>query len=368
MMLLKIGELAKSAGLTVRTLHHYDTIGLLSPSARSGSGFRLYDKTDVVRLHRIQALKQLGCALADIVAFLAQPGASPSEIIAQQIDVLDEQMQRAKTLRGRLFRLQAQLLQEKDTGLTDWLNILELMTLYEKHFTKDEIETLRANKAVGALDVQWRQLIPLAQDLIDRRIPSDSKQAQELAWRWMRLVRSATGNNASLAMKFRTMHRDASKAHVFNGISSELIEYVSQSFAHARATIFAKYLSGDELAIVRARQAARRSDWPPLIEAIRQQIERGATPGEPAVQVLAHRWQSLFRASYSGDDPALEKKIRAAFQQEPYLLISVGIDAPLIAYMRQAIEHGQFAKPKQVARNTETQIEITEQKLEDARL
>ncbi|WP_232443212.1 MerR family transcriptional regulator [Burkholderia ubonensis] len=63
-MALKIGELAKRAGLTVRALHHYDAIGLLSPSARSDGGSRQYSHDDVIR--RIQALKHLGCSLSDI--------------------------------------------------------------------------------------------------------------------------------------------------------------------------------------------------------------------------------------------------------------------------------------------------------------
>jgi MerR family transcriptional regulator, thiopeptide resistance regulator len=59
-MALAIGALAKRAGLTVRTLHHYDAIGLLSPSGRSGGGYRLYAKADVMRLHQILALRQFG--------------------------------------------------------------------------------------------------------------------------------------------------------------------------------------------------------------------------------------------------------------------------------------------------------------------
>jgi DNA-binding transcriptional MerR regulator len=47
--MLKVGELAERAGLTVRTLHHYDSIGLLRPSARSDAGYRLYDRNDVAR-------------------------------------------------------------------------------------------------------------------------------------------------------------------------------------------------------------------------------------------------------------------------------------------------------------------------------
>ncbi|WP_263404975.1 MerR family DNA-binding transcriptional regulator [Pseudomonas aeruginosa] len=55
-MLLKVGELAKQTGLTVRALHHYDDIGLLQPSARSDAGYRLYTPKDITRLHQIQAL------------------------------------------------------------------------------------------------------------------------------------------------------------------------------------------------------------------------------------------------------------------------------------------------------------------------
>lgn len=71
--MLKVGELAARAGLTVRTLHHYDSIGLLSPSARSDAGYRLYDRDDVARLQQIQALRAFGMALADIGAYLDSP-------------------------------------------------------------------------------------------------------------------------------------------------------------------------------------------------------------------------------------------------------------------------------------------------------
>ncbi|HEX2290816.1 MAG TPA: MerR family transcriptional regulator [Pseudonocardiaceae bacterium] len=59
----KVGQLARLAGLTVRTLHHYDQVGLLSPSARTPSGHRLYGEPDVHRLYRIVALRELGLSL-----------------------------------------------------------------------------------------------------------------------------------------------------------------------------------------------------------------------------------------------------------------------------------------------------------------
>jgi len=61
-MQLTVGELAKRTGLTVRTLHHYHAIGLLTPSARAENGYRLYGRDEIARLHQIQALSRFGLA------------------------------------------------------------------------------------------------------------------------------------------------------------------------------------------------------------------------------------------------------------------------------------------------------------------
>jgi DNA-binding transcriptional MerR regulator len=63
---LKVGELAKRTGLTVRTLHHYDEIGLLKPSLHTEAGYRLYTRGDVARLQQVLSLRQLGFALEEI--------------------------------------------------------------------------------------------------------------------------------------------------------------------------------------------------------------------------------------------------------------------------------------------------------------
>lgn len=72
-MLIQVGELAKRAGITVRTLHHYEQTGLLTPSARSAAGYRLYNLAAVQRLHMIKALAQAGLELATIKE-LSRPG------------------------------------------------------------------------------------------------------------------------------------------------------------------------------------------------------------------------------------------------------------------------------------------------------
>lgn len=82
----KVGELAQDTGLTVRTLHHYDRIGLLSPSRRSPAGHRLYAGADIVRLQQIMSLKYLGFSLDEIGALIDNPDFNPIEVITLQLD------------------------------------------------------------------------------------------------------------------------------------------------------------------------------------------------------------------------------------------------------------------------------------------
>ncbi|WP_155341076.1 MerR family transcriptional regulator [Acrocarpospora corrugata] len=66
-----VGELARATGLTVRALHHYDQIGLLTPRERTPSGHRRYTEHDLRRLYRIRALTALGLSLDEISSVLA---------------------------------------------------------------------------------------------------------------------------------------------------------------------------------------------------------------------------------------------------------------------------------------------------------
>ena len=72
-MAFTVGELAKLTGITVRTLHHYDEIGLVQPSDRSRAGYRLYSDDDVLRLQQVLVYKELGMPLDEIAAVLDDP-------------------------------------------------------------------------------------------------------------------------------------------------------------------------------------------------------------------------------------------------------------------------------------------------------
>src|SRR3954470_1233449 len=85
----KVGELAERTGLTVRALHHYDALGLLSPSGRTGSahgsGHRLYTAADVARLQQVLSLKQLGFALEEVREYLDRADFDPREVLRMHL-------------------------------------------------------------------------------------------------------------------------------------------------------------------------------------------------------------------------------------------------------------------------------------------
>src|SRR5664279_6308920 len=72
-MAFTVGELARLTGITVRTLHHYDQIGLVQPSDRSRAGYRLYADGDVLRLQQVLMYRELGVPLDEIPAAIADP-------------------------------------------------------------------------------------------------------------------------------------------------------------------------------------------------------------------------------------------------------------------------------------------------------
>jgi len=104
---MQIGELAERTGLSIRTLRHYDEIGLLRPSARSEGGFRLYTADDESRLLLIRRMKPLGYSLEqmrELLAVVDGLGVDPADdaLRAQLADIRDEAHRRREDLRRKV--------------------------------------------------------------------------------------------------------------------------------------------------------------------------------------------------------------------------------------------------------------------------
>src|SRR3954469_19536719 len=93
-----VGELARLAGVTVRTLHHYDRIGLVQPSDRTAAGYRSYDVRDLDRLQQVLVYRELGFPLEEVATLLDDPDADPAAHLRRQHRLLRERLERTEAM------------------------------------------------------------------------------------------------------------------------------------------------------------------------------------------------------------------------------------------------------------------------------
>lgn len=119
-----MGELAAATGLTVRTLHYYEQIGLLTPSGRSPAGHRIYDAADEVRLYRVSLLRRLGMDLAEVRRVLDDPAWDLTSAMEAHLAALDARLDATARLRSRVASALA-------AGGTDLLAVVEELTMLD---------------------------------------------------------------------------------------------------------------------------------------------------------------------------------------------------------------------------------------------
>ena len=188
----RIGDLASRAGISVRTLHHYDEIGLLRPSLRTEAGHRLYTAADVARLQQVLSLRQLGLSLDEVRACLDRPDFAPREVIRLHVARLRQQIAWQRQLCERLEALAALLDTAGEVSADEFLRTIEVMTMMEKYYTPEQMKQFaEVGKQVGpeeirAVEEAWTAL--LAEVRANRDLDPASPQAQALAQRWDELT------------------------------------------------------------------------------------------------------------------------------------------------------------------------------------
>jgi cob(I)alamin adenosyltransferase len=152
-----VGELATAAGITVRTLHHYDELGLLRPSDRSAAGYRLYDEEGVQRLYRILALRGLGFPLGELADLLDADAGSLQAATRAQLERTERQLAVTEALRVRLADLLTEQERSREPSSEQLIDTMEAMTMSVKLtriYTRqgDGGETRRGDASPAAKD------------------------------------------------------------------------------------------------------------------------------------------------------------------------------------------------------------------------
>jgi MerR family transcriptional regulator, thiopeptide resistance regulator len=328
-MLLKVGELASRAGLTVRALHHYDSIGLLHPTGRSEGGYRLYGRDDVARLHGIQTLRRMGLSLAD-VAQLLDGGAAPlPAILARQIGVLDQEIAQAQALRARLTVMQSILAGGGQPEIDDWLVSLSMMNTCAQYFSAGELklvfERWRHCKS------EWPPLLQAVREAMERGVPPDSIQLQPLARRWMDVSARWMGGDLALLNRWGSMLHEQPGLPLPLGMDRMLLAYIDQA-AHLRLAVLAKYISAEELERL---DKTLEPEWRAFGERAERLIGEGVPPHGASARQLASEWQNLVDRMVQHDH-ALREKLLAAYEREPLIRAGAAFTPEALNYVRQA--------------------------------
>jgi DNA-binding transcriptional MerR regulator len=201
---MTVGALAKRVGVSIRTLRYYDEIGLLAPARHTAAGYRLYGAGDVARLQQIRSLRQLGFSLDEIQAFLRDPAFSPLQTIELHLERVRAQTRALRQLEDRLDALAAHFRTTDEPTTEEFLLVLESMTMVEKYYTPEQLETLakRAEELGEAgmrqAEADWETLRAQVKAEMEAGTDPADPKVQALAAKWKSLVESFTGGDPGI--------------------------------------------------------------------------------------------------------------------------------------------------------------------------
>ena len=227
----KIGELARIAGVTVRALHHYDSVGLLVPSERTSGGHRLYSAADVERLYKLLALRQVGLPLEEIGPLLDSPDGI-GDTVRRQLGRVEQQLGALEQLRLRLTRLLAALDGGEDST-QHLLDAMEAMTMFEKYYTPEQLQQLEqrrnelAEDKIKAVEQEWTEIYAKLADLRARDVDPAAPEAQAVGDRAGELIQMFTGGDPGIAQSLQRMYQNEDPQKLTRGMGSpEDMEYM----------------------------------------------------------------------------------------------------------------------------------------------
>jgi len=246
--LYRVGEVARRTVTPVRTLHHYDEIGLLSPSHRAAGGHRLYTAADLGRLQQVLSLRQLGFSLDEVRDCLGAPGFDPLTVLRLHLARAREVLKAQHELCGRLERLTTAMARAEDVSADDFLRTVEATMSVEEHLKTanahfnlppEQAEALAAHWAkfskadIEAVQNEWPVLFAKLRAAMEAGTDPASPEVQALAARARELTRMFTGGNPAVSDQLKQRYESDPQFQSRAGYDPALWEYMGR--AHAAA-------------------------------------------------------------------------------------------------------------------------------------
>ncbi len=209
---MTVGEVAKKMGVTVRTLQYYDKERLLSPSAESEGGRRLYTDKDLVTLHQILSLKSLGFSLDDIKERLIS-SETPAEVanaLTEQAADIRQKIKQLKASLSAIEQLKTEVLQMQTVNFKKYADIIVNLQMKNdfypliKRFDDDTLDHIRSkfDKESG-LDFmdRFNRLSDEIVQLQKENVPPESEKCQQVVKEYWGLIMEFTNGDMSMLPK-----------------------------------------------------------------------------------------------------------------------------------------------------------------------
>jgi DNA-binding transcriptional MerR regulator len=204
-------------GVTVRTLHHYDRLGLLKPTGRTGAGYRLYGERDYARLQQIVTLKFIGFPLKQIKSLLDRNALDLPTTLRLQREILGERRRRIEAAIEAIERAERHIASGQELPeevLRKIIEVIEMQNNWDwvkKYYTEEQLAELATRGTPEVLERgqrEWAVLIKEVEQAIAEGVDPSSEKAQALAARWNGLIEEFTGGNPEILQSLKRLYSD----------------------------------------------------------------------------------------------------------------------------------------------------------------
>ena len=213
-------EFADLAGVTVRTLHHYDRIGLFKPSGHTNAGYRLYRRPDLVRLQQIVTLKFIGFSLQEIKELLDSDSFDLATALRRQKEIIVEKRRRLDLAVKAIEQAERALVSSDEPEGEAFRKVIEVINMQNnmdwtnKYYSEEARRKIEERARTIPSEVveqgqrDWATLIREVEEAVAAGEDPASDTAQALASRWSELIKAFTGGDEKIQEGLNKMYHD----------------------------------------------------------------------------------------------------------------------------------------------------------------
>lgn len=238
---LSIGEFARQAGITVRSLRFYEELGLITPNRDPDNDRRRFSAADMARVQNITLLKKIGLSLKEIAALTSDSSPDLAGLLHMQLKLLKDQKSELEQAIRSVEQASVRVARGRALELDDLCRLIRMTVmnvqtredLYRSYLTDQEFEVITRIQGAKGYEFEefdhWKKLLRQAEKLIGTD-PADPA-VRDLAEQWWGLLMAGTGGDLEIMRKIKVMYDDMDQwpDHLSRPFSTEIRDFLNQA-------------------------------------------------------------------------------------------------------------------------------------------